>query len=136
MGSLTLTAVTAWAGLLIVLAPVYIVWLVVGGNAFAFEEAKLPQALASIGYIGLGPTLIGNFCYLFGVAAVGPQRAAAFLYLSPMFTVLFSTTWLGEALHLYHLVGFSLIVAGLIIVNLDGTASSAKAAADRAAAGR
>ncbi len=136
ISSISLTATTAWAGLLIVMLPVYIVWLLMGGNAFAFEEAKLPQALASIGYIGLGPTLIGNFCYLFGVAAVGPQRAAAFLYLSPVFTTLFSVTWLGEALHLYHLVGFGLIVAGLIVVNLDRTASAAKAAADRAAAGR
>jgi drug/metabolite transporter (DMT)-like permease len=53
-----------------------------------------------------------------------------------VFTTLFSVTWLGEALHLYHLVGFGLIVAGLIVVNLDRTAAAAKAVADRAAAGR
>ena len=121
IGSLSLTTVTAWAGCICVMLPVYLIWLATGGPAFSFNEAQLPQALSAIAYIGLGPTLLGNVCYLFGVTVVGPQRAAAFIYLSPVFSALFSVIWLGETLHLFHLVGFALIVVGLIVVNLDRT---------------
>jgi len=119
IGALSLTAATAWAGLLAVMLPVYVMSLVLGGAAFAHETPDLPGAISAIAFIGLGPTLLGNIGYLFGVTVLGPQRAAAFIYLSPVFSAVLSVIWLGEVLHSYHLIGFALIVAGLILVNLD-----------------
>jgi drug/metabolite transporter (DMT)-like permease len=116
---LTLTTVTAWIGCLLVITPVYLIWLAVGGEAIAFGDADRSQAWAGVVYVALGPTLLGNVCYLFGVAVIGPQRAAAFIYLSPVFSTLFSVVLLGEALHPFHLLGFALIIAGLVVVNLD-----------------
>ena len=63
--------------------------------------------------------MLGNLFYLYGVATNGPARAAAFLYLSPLFSALFSIGWLGEQLAWYHLGGIAAIFAGLILGNTD-----------------
>lgn len=117
ISSLSLTTITAWFGFILVMAPVYLLWLAVGGEVVAFRTEDETQAWASVIYVALGPTLLGNVCYLFGVSVVGPQRAAAFLYLSPIFAALLSVALLGETLHLFHFAGFALIVIGLVVVN-------------------
>jgi len=119
ISSLSLTAVTALIGCLVIMTPAYIIWLAIGGEVIAFRDASSSHAWASVIYVAMGPTLLGNVCYLFGVSVIGPQRAAAFLYLSPVFAALFSVVLLGEVLHLFHLLGFALIIAGLVVVNLD-----------------
>jgi drug/metabolite transporter (DMT)-like permease len=121
IGPVSLTAATAWSGLVFVMAPVYLLWLLLGGAAFSNSEATLHEALTTTAYLALGPTLIGNAFYLFGVSVVGPQRAAACTYLSPVFSAVLSVAFLGEALQWFHLAGFALIVLGLIVVNLDRT---------------
>lgn len=119
IGSLALTAATALAGLLVVMLPVYVIWLLFGGAFLAYDAGDMSFAVTAIGFVALGPTLLGNIGYLFGVAALGPQRAAAFIYLSPVFSAILSVAWLGEVLQLYHLFGFALIVSGLLLVNFD-----------------
>jgi drug/metabolite transporter (DMT)-like permease len=114
--TLPLTVVTAWAGLLMVLLPVYLVSILRGGPWFAWDVTDLDFALATIGYIGLGPTMLGNLFYLYGVASNGPARAAAFLYLAPLFSAVFSMLWLGEQLAWYHVAGISAIFSGLVLL--------------------
>jgi drug/metabolite transporter (DMT)-like permease len=48
-----------------------------------------------------------------GVTCLGSQRAGAFLYLVPVFSVLLAWMFLGEVLHAYHAAGFALILAGI-----------------------
>jgi drug/metabolite transporter (DMT)-like permease len=60
--------------------------------------------------------MLGNLFYLYGVAALGPARAAAFLYLSPLFSAAFSIVWLAEQLAWYHIAGIAAIFSGLIIL--------------------
>jgi len=82
---LALTVVTAWSGVIVVMLPVYLVWVISGGPWLAWHDADIGFALSATAYIGLGPTMLGNLFYLYGVALLGPARAAAFLYLSPLF---------------------------------------------------
>lgn len=117
---LALTVVTAWAGLIVVMLPVYLVWIAWGGAWLVWNAADTGFALATIAYIGLGPTMLGNLFYLYGVAVQGPARAAAFLYLSPLFSAAFSIVWLGEQLAWYHLAGIAAIFSGLIILGRSG----------------
>jgi drug/metabolite transporter (DMT)-like permease len=114
--ALPLTVVTAWAGLLTISLPVYIIWIAAGGPWFAWTDADMPVALSAIAYTGLGPTMLGNVFYLYGVATSGPTRAAGFLYLSPLCTALFSVVWLGEQLGWYHAAGIIAIFAGLLLL--------------------
>jgi drug/metabolite transporter (DMT)-like permease len=113
---LALTVVTAWSGLIVVMLPVYAVWVISGGPWLLWNDGDLGFALATIAYIGLGPTMLGNLFYLFGVAAMGPARAAAFLYLSPLFSAAFSIGWLGEQLAWYHIAGIAAIFSGLVVL--------------------
>jgi len=114
---LALTVVTAWSGLIVVMLPVYAVWVISGGPWLLWNDADLGFALATIAYIGLGPTMLGNLFYLYGVAVMGPARAAAFLYLSPLFSAAFSIGWLGEQLAWYHIAGIAAIFSGLFVLS-------------------
>lgn len=113
---LPLTVVTAWSGLIFVMLPVYVVSVASGAPWLVWNEADLGFALAASTYIALAPTMLGNLFYLYGVAVLGPTRAAAFLYLSPLFSAAFSIGWLGEQLAWYHLCGIVAIFAGLILL--------------------
>ena len=95
--------------------PVYLVWIVSGGPWLAWNDVDFGFALAVTSYIGLVPTMLGNLFYLFGVSTIGPARAAAFLYLSPLFSAALSILWLGEQLAWYHVGGFAAIFAGLYL---------------------
>ena len=113
---LPLMVVTGWSGLIVVMLPAYVVWLATGGPWLVWNEADLGFALAATAYVGLVPTMLGNLLYLYGVATLGPARAAAFLYLSPLFSAAFSVLWLGEQLAWYHLGGIAAIFAGLFLL--------------------
>jgi drug/metabolite transporter (DMT)-like permease len=119
IGSLSLTAATAWAGLFSVMLPAYLIWLLFGGVPFAYQAGDLPNALSAMAFVALGPTLMGNVGYLYGVTVLGPHRAAAFIYLSPVFSAILSVALLGEVLQPFHLVGFVMIIAGLLLVSFD-----------------
>jgi len=113
--TLPLAVVTAWAGLIIVLLPVYLVSVTSGGPWLAWHDADIYVALGALAYMGFGPTMLGNVFYLYGVRTNGAARAAGFLYLSPLCTALFSVVWLGEQPAWYHAAGFVAIFAGLLL---------------------
>jgi drug/metabolite transporter (DMT)-like permease len=113
---LPLMVATGWSGLIVVIGPVYLVWILGGGPWLAWNDADIGFALAATAYIGLAPTMLGNLFYLYGVAALGPARAAAFLYLSPLFSAVLSILWLGEQLAWYHVGGIAAIFAGLTMI--------------------
>jgi drug/metabolite transporter (DMT)-like permease len=113
---LPLMVVTGWSGLIVVMLPVYLIWIARGGPWLAWRDADVGFALAATAYTGLAPTMLGNLFYLYGVAVLGPARAAAFLYLSPLFSAAFSILWLGERLAWYHLGGIAAIFAGLMLL--------------------
>ena len=87
-----------------------------------WNDADAGFAFATIAYMGLVPTMLGNPLYLYGIAVVGAARAAAFLYLSPLFSAALSIGWLGEQLAWYHIAGIAAIFAGLIILGRSGPA--------------
>lgn len=120
IAALPLTVVTGWAGILFVMLPVYLVWIMSGGAWFTTDAASSAYALITIGYIGLAPTMLGNLFYLFGVATNGPAQAATFLYLSPIFSAVLAVVWLGEQIAWFHLVGVTAILLGLFLVSRAG----------------
>jgi drug/metabolite transporter (DMT)-like permease len=114
--ALPLMVVTGWSGFLLVMLPVYACWILSGGSWLAFNDGDQTAALASIGYMALLPTMLGNLFYLHGVTVVGPARAAAFLYLSPLFSAGLAVAWLGERIAWYHAAGIAAIFAGLYLL--------------------
>jgi drug/metabolite transporter (DMT)-like permease len=117
IASLSLTTATATAGTLTVLLPTYLVWLAFGGEPYVTTGADAATALLILAYAAIAPTLLANAFYIFGVSRLGPQRAAAFLYLTPIASAAMAVAFLGEALAWYHALGFVLVMAGLLLVS-------------------
>ena len=70
-----------------------------------------------LAWLGLFPSLIAYVCWNYGVARIGAARAGVFSHLIPVFAALLAITLLGERLHLYHLVGFALVLGGIVLGN-------------------
>ena len=51
---------------------------------------------------------------------IGPNRAGPFMYLMLVYTPLLAIVFLGERLHLYHLVGCVLILGGIYLTARGG----------------
>lgn len=68
---------------------------------------------AGLVYFAVFPSVLAYLFWIRGVQQVGANRAALFLYLTPVFGIALAVTFLGERLHLFHLTGAALIFAGI-----------------------
>ena len=96
------------------LVPFYAIELARGGGVRLGTGAVL-----GILYLGIFPSVL---CYLMwnrAIAEIGAARAGPYLYLVPVFGTALATLFLGERLHLYHLVGVVLIFAGIWLASKD-----------------
>jgi drug/metabolite transporter (DMT)-like permease len=78
----------------------------------------LPRtAGAWLGVAGLAfvPSIGAFFGYQYGVRRFGPTTMAMSSYLWTPYGVLLALIFLGEQLHLYHLVGLALILPGVVL---------------------
>jgi drug/metabolite transporter (DMT)-like permease len=68
---------------------------------------------AALLYVAVGPAIIAFRCWGAGIERAGPNLGAFFVNLTPLFTALLSSAFLGEAPHWYHVAAFALIVGGI-----------------------
>jgi len=118
IGQTSLTVATGTAGLLVSL-PLFLGHLAMGGGVALHDPAApdAPAMLAAMGFIVLGPTLLGNLCWNIGCSTIGARRAAPFLYLSPLVSSALAVIVLGEPLRAYHFWGAAPILVGLALVS-------------------
>ena len=57
-------------------------------------------------------------CWGLGIQRVGPNVAAFFANLTPLFAAMLSAAFLGELPQLYHAAAFVLIVGGIAVASL------------------
>jgi len=74
-----------------------------------------PSMAVALVFIALGPALLAYRCWGAGVALAGPSAAGFFINLTPLFTAILSSAFLGEAPHAYHALAFLLIVGGIAV---------------------
>ncbi len=107
-----------WAAFLLAQVMFGVLW----SGAFAIgEQAMGAPAIAwswvvaaALLYVAIGPAIIAFRCWGAGVQRAGPTLGSFFVNLTPLFTALMSTLFLGEMPHLYHGVAFALIVGGIV----------------------
>jgi drug/metabolite transporter (DMT)-like permease len=78
----------------------------------------LPQtagAWLGVAAVALIPSVGAFFGYQYGVRRFGPATMAASSYLWTPYGVILALIFLGEALHLYHVVGLALILPGVVL---------------------
>jgi drug/metabolite transporter (DMT)-like permease len=71
--------------------------------------------IAALLYVAVGPAIFAFRFWGVGVARVGPNIAAFFSNLTPLFAAMMSSAFLGEWPHPYHAIAFVLIVGGIIL---------------------
>ncbi len=117
LSALTTTAMTAWTGMISIIAPVYALFLLSGASDPVLTGAQSHQTTLVVLYIAIGPTLLGNLLWIYGASRLGAARSGPFLYLSPVAALVLSVTLLGEPLALFQVVGAVAILCGLAISN-------------------
>lgn len=92
------------------LAPVYAAD-VASGNKFTLDL----KAILILGYIVLFPSLLAYLFFNRGNELIGPNRAAPFYHLIPVFGSALAIIFLGEKPELFHAVGYGLVLLGIFI---------------------
>jgi drug/metabolite transporter (DMT)-like permease len=89
--------------------------------AFALELATRPMAqftvqnVAVLAYVAVFPSILSYLCFNRGIELIGANRAAPFFHLIPVFGSAMAIVFLGEKLRLFHLAGYALVLAGVVI---------------------
>ncbi|XYJ08420.1 DMT family transporter [Telluria sp. B2] len=108
-----------WAAFLLVQVGYGVLWCGALSGAEALvggiEVAWSWQVVAALLYVAIGPAILAMRCWGAGVQRAGPTLGSFFINLTPLFTALLSSSFLGEAPHLYHALAFLLIVGGIAV---------------------
>ncbi|CAN5295581.1 DMT family transporter [soil metagenome] len=108
-----------WAGFLLAQVVFGLAWSalfaagewVVGDPKFFWSW----PVVAAVLFVAVGPAIIAFRCWGAGVQRAGPNVAGFFSNLTPLFTALMSSAFLGEAPHGFHIAAFALIVGGIVV---------------------
>ena len=110
---------TDWAAFLLAQIVFGLAW----SAAFTGAEWALTPAhidwgwplISALLFIAVGPAVIAYRAWGAGVSRAGPAVAGFFINLTPLFTALLSSAFLGETPQLFHALAFVLIVAGIVL---------------------
>jgi drug/metabolite transporter (DMT)-like permease len=108
-----------WSAFLLAQIAFGLVWssLAAGGEwalGLGRMQPSWPLATALL-YVAIGPAVLAYRSWGAGVSRAGPQVAGFFINLTPLFTAVLSSAFLGEVPHLYHALAFILIVGGIAV---------------------
>jgi drug/metabolite transporter (DMT)-like permease len=93
------------------------IWEAWHGSILQFDT----MTLATLGYILIFPSTLAYLFFNRGVALIGPNRAAPFFHLVPVFGSAMAILLLGERLQPFHLIGYALVLAGVVIASRQGS---------------
>ncbi|MGJ4999406.1 DMT family transporter [Bradyrhizobium sp. HKCCYLS3077] len=74
-------------------------------------------SMLTLGYVIVFASTLAYLFFNRGISLIGPNRAAPFLHLVPLFGSVLAILLLGEELKLFHLAGYALVIAGVIIAS-------------------
>ena len=74
-----------------------------------------PTTISVLLYLAIFPSTLAYLFFNRGVELIGANRAAPFLHLIPVFGSVMAIGLLGERFQLFHLVGYALVLTGVII---------------------
>ncbi len=80
--------------------------------------------MAALVYVAIFPSTLAYLFFNRGIELIGPNRAAPFFHLIPVFGSVLAIVFLGERPQLFHIVGYALVLAGVFIAARRASASS------------
>jgi drug/metabolite transporter (DMT)-like permease len=101
------------------MAPFY-AWEIASGRTMN----PTTEVLGALLYIGALSTVVSYVFWNRAVQQIGPNRAGPFMYLMIVYTPLLAIVFIGERLHLYHVIGCALILGGIYLTNRGRAATA------------
>ena len=114
---LSLIAFTIGCGALLLLP--FSIWEFQAGARLKFDALTV----ATLVYVVIFPSTLAYLFFNRGIALIGPNRAAPFFHLVPVFGSAMAILLLGEQPRLFHLVGYLLVLAGVVIASRQASAA-------------
>jgi drug/metabolite transporter (DMT)-like permease len=112
---LSLIAFTTGCGALLLLP--FSLWEFSTG--FTFKPDLL--SIATLIYVVIFPSTLAYLFFNRAIALIGPNRTAPFLHLVPVFGSAMAIGLLGEQLHLFHIIGYALVLAGVVTASRESS---------------
>jgi drug/metabolite transporter (DMT)-like permease len=94
------------------------VWEYSTGLTLKFDALTL----GTLAYIVIFPSTLAYLFFNRGIALIGPNRAAPFFHLVPVFGSAMAIVLLGEQPRLFHLIGYLLVLSGVVIASRQASA--------------
>jgi drug/metabolite transporter (DMT)-like permease len=113
---LSLISFTVACGALLLLP--FSIWEYSTGRTLQFDAITM----ATLAYVVIFPSTLAYLFFNRGIALIGPNRAAPFFHLVPVFGSAMAILLLGEQPRLFHLVGYVLVLAGVVIASRQASA--------------
>jgi drug/metabolite transporter (DMT)-like permease len=114
---LSLITFTTGCGALLLLP--FAIWEYSTGFTLKFDTVTI----ATMIYVVAFPSALSYLFFNRGIALIGPNRAAPFFHLMPVFGSAMAILLLGEQPQLFHLIGYGLVLAGIVIAARRGSAA-------------
>ena len=114
---LSLISFTVACGALLLLP--FSIWEYSTGRTLKFDAITM----ATLAYVVIFPSTLAYLFFNRGIALIGPNRAAPFFHLVPVFGSAMAILLLGEQPRLFHLVGYLLVLAGVVIASRQASAA-------------
>jgi drug/metabolite transporter (DMT)-like permease len=89
------------------------IWEISTGFTLTFDAISI----FAVVYVIIFPSALGYLFFNRGVELIGPNRAAPFFHLMPVFGSVMAILFLGEKPRLYHLIGYAMVLAGIVIAS-------------------
>jgi drug/metabolite transporter (DMT)-like permease len=113
---LSLITFTIGCGALLLMP--FSIWEFSAGLRLQFDVLTI----ATLVYIVIFPSILAYLFFNRGIALIGPNRAAPFFHLVPAFGSAMAILLLGEQPRLFHLIGYLLVLAGVVIASRRASA--------------
>jgi drug/metabolite transporter (DMT)-like permease len=115
---LSLISFTTCCGALMLLPAA--IWEFSAGTTLKFDMLTA----ATLAYTLIFPSTLAYLFFNRGIALIGPNRAAPFFHLVPVFGSVMAILLLGEQPRLFHLTGYVLVLAGVVIASRPASAAA------------
>jgi drug/metabolite transporter (DMT)-like permease len=100
--------------------------LLIPFTAWEMSTGFTPQfnalTILTLAYVVIFPSTLSYLFYNRGIQLIGPNRAAPFFHLVPVFGSAMAILLLGEQPELFHLVGYALVLAGVVTASRKASA--------------
>jgi drug/metabolite transporter (DMT)-like permease len=108
---LSLICFTMACGALLLLP--FSIWEFAAGIRLKYDAITM----VTLVYVVIFPSTLAYLFFNRGIALIGPNRAAPFFHLVPVFGSIMAILLLGEEPRLFHLAGYIMVFAGVVIAS-------------------